>query len=1180
MSTKSTLAYGVRYTPDSPANPVDALISSAARVLFQTIHSYSCRYVRVQWVDLINTARFRVLPLQHFQKLFTAERAGVCLTHATLGLVGPGITPGFSGTGEYLLVIDPASVRPCVFAPEHAVVMGWIQEKVPSPSTGIVCDLCPRTMLNRIVADAQQRAGLKFLAGFESEFILLSETSPRPVFVNHADWSTSAKLLAGRKETVVLEEIVDALMGAGIEVQMYHAEAAPGQYEIVTGPLPPLESADAIVHTRETIRNVASKHGLHATFAPRLHSDNCGSGAHMHLSMHSAMPKALRASDASRGPTLTPTERSFLQTLLAHLPSLCALMLPTAASYARVEDGIWSGGTYSCWGTDNKEAPVRLCGPGGEHHLELKCVDGTANPYLVLAGVLAAGMRGVAEGALLTVGDCEVPVALMNDEERKAVGLQNPGRLPRTIKDARELLRKDDHLRGVLGENFVAKFTAVNEVLEAHLQAESAEATVARLVGPTNHNHDTFPANHAAVTFVGRPFPLEEAPEHFSRLRRWGLTFIRFLLTWEAVEHAGPGIYDMEYLDYVRELLSVLPQYGITAFVVMHQDVWSRYSGGSGSPAWTLETVGFDLHGLEEPGAAWLKGVKGGGHVEEERGLWPCGYQKLAAATMATCFWAGDTFAPKLKVKDANGKEISIQAFLQNAFLNMWEVVAKTLGDLEGVLGFEMMNEPHRGYVELQSMHAFDYNTDLHLGHVPTAFQSFTLGAGHPTEIGFWTRSFPMPTRLTSKGVLNTARQRAWRDNGPTQGKCLWEMHGVWGWDKIKDEGVVLRESYFTKDPVSGRKVDWYTDFYFPFVKTWTDRVRSASSPNMIVFIEPIPNEFCPTSWTPERRPTDMAFAPHWYDLNALFAKAFGDFTVNVQGLSRGMFPLKAFYWGHQGARDNFSLQIRNLVEAGYRSLGETPVIIGECGIPMDMNKGESFQTDRWTWQTRMMDAMVTALEQSLVGFTLWNYNPDNDDTRGDDWNGENFSWYSRRRGLPASWLDFKQTSATLDNGARILRATVRPYPAKTAGIPLKFDYEMNTGRFTFEWVVPSDLSKKGSGASASVQQPPVAGHPALTSKDTEIFMPSMLARERQIVIEGLGQDDRYRYDEQRQTLTVTTGALTPGQVHRIVVSLKPPLKASFEVNSFWDDFGGHILGAAVVISSLLIYILLSNISV
>ena len=82
-------------------------------------------------------------------------------------------------------------------------------------------------------------------------------------------------------------------------------------------------------------------------------------------------------------------------------------------------------------------------------------------------------------------------------------------------------------------------------------------------------------------------------------------------------------------------ILSLLPQYGLTALVALHQDVSSRYSGGSGAPAWTLEHVGFDLYALEECGAAWLRRVCGGGHTEAERGLWPCGYQKLAAATMA-----------------------------------------------------------------------------------------------------------------------------------------------------------------------------------------------------------------------------------------------------------------------------------------------------------------------------------------------------------------------------------------------------------------------------------------------------------------------------------------------------------------------------------------------------------------
>lgn len=76
-----------------------------------------------------------------------------------------------------------------------------------------------------------------------------------------------------------MEEIANALQvpGCGVELQMYHAEAAPGQYEVVTGPLPPLQAVDALIHTRETIFNVASKYGLRATLAPRVFLDNCAS---------------------------------------------------------------------------------------------------------------------------------------------------------------------------------------------------------------------------------------------------------------------------------------------------------------------------------------------------------------------------------------------------------------------------------------------------------------------------------------------------------------------------------------------------------------------------------------------------------------------------------------------------------------------------------------------------------------------------------------------------------------------------------------------------------------------------------------------------------------------------------------------------------------------------------------
>jgi len=120
---------------------------------------------------------------------------------------------------------------------------------------------------------AKQSLGVDFLVGFETEFVLLKNTFPIEA-VNPHGWC-NASALPPDSIGNILEEIVTSLLQSGIEVQMYHSEAAPGQYEVVTGPLPPLQAADALVHTRESIFNIACKHGLRATLAPRVYPDSC-----------------------------------------------------------------------------------------------------------------------------------------------------------------------------------------------------------------------------------------------------------------------------------------------------------------------------------------------------------------------------------------------------------------------------------------------------------------------------------------------------------------------------------------------------------------------------------------------------------------------------------------------------------------------------------------------------------------------------------------------------------------------------------------------------------------------------------------------------------------------------------------------------------------------------------------
>ncbi|KAH9918833.1 uncharacterized protein B0H18DRAFT_1122807 [Fomitopsis serialis] len=127
---------------------------------------------------------------------------------------------------------------------------------------------------------------------------------------------------------------------------------------------------------------------------------------------------------------------------------------------------------------------------------------------------------------------------------------------------------------------------------------------------------------------------------------------------------------------------------------------------------------------------------------------------------------------------------------------------------------------------------------------------------------------------------------------------------------------------------------------------------------------------------------------------------------------------------------------------------------------------------------------------------------------------------------------------------------------------------------FECAWVVPEPSADEAAQpASLSVHRPPTSAdaHPELTSKMTEIYLPSMIAHDRKVVVEGLGPGNRYHYDESR--LSIEPTALTPGQIHRVSV------KAELVVNSFWDDFGTHVVPAFVLVFSFLVAIVLVKLS-
>jgi hypothetical protein len=339
---------------------------------------------------------------------------------------------------------------------------------------------------------------------------------------------------------------------------------------------------------------------------------------------------------------------------------------------------------------------------------------------------------------------------------------------------------------------------------------------------------------HRTASFVGRPFSLEEADTHFARLRVWGFTLLRLLVTWEAIEHAGPGLYDEDYLDAIAALVRRAAAYELHVVIDPHQDVWSRFTGGDGAPGWTLEAVGLRLETLHAAGAAFLHQLHDGPFP---RMIWPTNGSKLAAATMFTLFFAGDDFAPHTRVAGA-----PVQDYLQRHYCAAIAQLARRLCDCTNVVGYEVMNEPLHGYIGIPDLTQFD--GPLRLGASPTPYQGMVLGAGYPVTVERWKMTLRGPHRAGHVPV-NAAGAHAWREDAAD----IWRQHGVW---EVGADGraCLLQPAYFAR--AAGRPVEFTQDYYRPFANRFAHAIREVH-PGTALFIDAEIGHM-PARWGPTMR--------------------------------------------------------------------------------------------------------------------------------------------------------------------------------------------------------------------------------------------------------------------------------------------------------------------------------------
>jgi glutamine synthetase len=377
---------------------------------------------------------------------------------------------GLEPVGEFRLVPAPDTFVILPYAPHSGMMLCDMFTPDREPWAG-----CPRGVLKRMVA-AAARLGIAAQAAVEHEFYLARET---PDGYEPLDRSLCYSSIGFDESAHVIDDVVAALELQGVQVEQFMPELGPGQQELSIRHTDVVRAADNTLIVRETVRGVARKHGLLASFAAKPFPDQAGSGAHIHCSLWGAAGSA----EAGRNLLYDPAGRGglsrlgyhFIGGVMAHLPALMALTCGSPNSYRRIVPHFWSS-AYTAYGFDNREGAIRIpsvfWGREAEStNLELKPADHSGNPYLALGGLLAAGLDGIRRE--LDPGEpVDIDPGNLTEEERSRRGIDP---LPTSLDAALDALERDAVLTEALGPLLTTAYLAIKRFESRHFANESQE---------------------------------------------------------------------------------------------------------------------------------------------------------------------------------------------------------------------------------------------------------------------------------------------------------------------------------------------------------------------------------------------------------------------------------------------------------------------------------------------------------------------------------------------------------------------------------------------------------------------------------------------------------------------------------------------------------------------------------
>ena len=400
------------------------------------------KFLRLMFTDLYGTIKNVEVPISQLDKLLDNK----------LMFDGSSID-GFVRIEESDMWLYPDLSTWMIFpwGNEHGKVARIICEVYNADRTPFYGD--PRNNLIRILDEMKELGFTDFNIGPEPEFFLFKldpETGKPTTHLNdHGSYFDLAPMDLGEncRRDIVLE-----LEKLGFDVEASHHEVAPGQHEVDFKYADALTACDNIQTFKLVVKTVARKHGLHATFMPKPLERINGSGMHLNMSLFTKDGNAFF--DENGQEQLSKEAYYFLGGILKHARNFTALTNPTVNSYKRLVPG-YEAPVYVAWSGHNRSPMVRVpVARGASTRLELRSVDPSANPYMAVAAVLAAGLDGL-KNKIEPAQPVDRNIYSMTEDERKAAGIVD---LPSSLHNALKAMREDEVIKDALGNHLYSNF--------------------------------------------------------------------------------------------------------------------------------------------------------------------------------------------------------------------------------------------------------------------------------------------------------------------------------------------------------------------------------------------------------------------------------------------------------------------------------------------------------------------------------------------------------------------------------------------------------------------------------------------------------------------------------------------------------------------------------------------------